>query len=329
MHKLLSCFLILFLTACPGPSDTSSSPPTDGKTYANPEIGAQLQYPEEWTAVENTRAPAGIVVSLFPLDRSKGLNLPLDVHGPGDLPYLSLWPGGLGTEPPAGRSMTWAAAEEPLPQLNFAVDEEQSTVFQLADGPPWAYLIYPADHPAGWREGGFVFAQYRTDELTVTCAGADGTAKAMRGCDPLGGDIVSRTGTVDAASRETVNAMLASITLTEGDGKSTEEMIRVTSPGPNTEVSSPLEFSGEARGPYYFEADFPVRLERADGTVVATGIATAQSEWMTEDWVPFTGRLEFVVPDDARGYLVFERDNPSGLEEHARSYRLPVVFSRR
>ncbi|PPK88648.1 immunoglobulin-like protein involved in spore germination [Neolewinella xylanilytica] len=84
-----------------------------------------------------------------------------------------------------------------------------------------------------------------------------------------------------------------------------------------------------ARGYYYFEADFPVRMEDQDGTTLGSGRAQAGSDWMTEDWVPFTGSLEFAPPKSETGYLVFERANPSGLPENARSYRLPVRFQPR
>ena len=104
------------------------------------------------------------------------------------------------------------------------------------------------------------------------------------------------------------------------------DLIRIGQPLPNSDVTSPLSFSGEARGYYYFEADFPVRLEDSDGTVLAQTPARAEGDWMTEDWVPFSGSLEFEAPDDESGYLVFERANPSGLPENARSFRVPVRF---
>ena len=104
------------------------------------------------------------------------------------------------------------------------------------------------------------------------------------------------------------------------------DLIRIGQPLPNSEVTSPLTFSGTARGYYYFEADFPVRLEDRDGNVLAQTSARAGSDWMTEDWVPFSGSLAFNAPDDGRGYLIFDRANPSGLPENARSYRVPVRF---
>ena len=103
-------------------------------------------------------------------------------------------------------------------------------------------------------------------------------------------------------------------------------MIQVTTPAASATIYSPVVYAGEAKGFYFFEADFPVRLETSSGEIFASGYASAQSDWMTEDWVPFKGRLEFEPPDDDRGYLVFERANPSGMVEHAKILRIPVVF---
>lgn len=114
---------------------------------------------------------------------------------------------------------------------------------------------------------------------------------------------------------------------TENDFEQLDNLIRVTQPTPNSEVSSPLAIEGSARGYWYFEADFPVRLEDYRGNVLARGVASAQGKWMTEDFVPFTAELRFDAPDDERGYLVFERANPSGLPENDRAFRLPVLFA--
>lgn len=105
------------------------------------------------------------------------------------------------------------------------------------------------------------------------------------------------------------------------------ELIQVALPLPNEEISSSLQMRGKAKGYWYFEGDFPVRLEDKDGNTLAKGYAVAQDEWMTRDWVPFEGTLELpALPDNERGYLVFTRNNPSDLRENDREYRLPVLF---
>ena len=103
-------------------------------------------------------------------------------------------------------------------------------------------------------------------------------------------------------------------------------MLGVTSPQPNAVVKSPLTVKGEARGNWYFEASFPVKLLDANGNQLAIIPAQAQGEWMTTNFVPFQGTLTFSTPTTATGTLVFEKDNPSGLPEHDDSYSIPVRF---
>jgi Immunoglobulin-like domain of bacterial spore germination len=104
-------------------------------------------------------------------------------------------------------------------------------------------------------------------------------------------------------------------------------MIRVSSPAPGAMVASPLRVVGEARGPWFFEASFPVRLLDAAGRAIAVGQARARGEWTTERFVPFEATLHFRAPaSGTSGTLVLERDNPSGLPENADEIRVPVRF---
>lgn len=105
-----------------------------------------------------------------------------------------------------------------------------------------------------------------------------------------------------------------------------QDIIRIDSPRPNEIVGSPLVITGEARGRWFFEASFPVRLLDEKGKEIASGIATAQGEWMSEDFVPFTAELEFVLEGNGKGTLILEKDNPSGLPENDDSLIVPVRF---
>ncbi len=107
----------------------------------------------------------------------------------------------------------------------------------------------------------------------------------------------------------------------------THPLIRVSAPTANATVSSPLVVTGEARGNWYFEASFPVRLLDANGQELAVGPAQAQGEWMTTNFVPFRISLTFATPTTPTGTLVLEKDNPSGLPENADEIRIPVKFS--
>lgn len=104
------------------------------------------------------------------------------------------------------------------------------------------------------------------------------------------------------------------------------EDIFLSSPLPNTTITSPLIVEGEARGTWYFEASFPVRLLDANGNEIAVTPAQAQGDWMTEDLVPYTALLEFSQPSTPTGTLVLQKDNPSGMPENDKSLSIPVSF---
>lgn len=105
-----------------------------------------------------------------------------------------------------------------------------------------------------------------------------------------------------------------------------QDLIRIEMPRPNTKVSSPLTIKGQARGTWFFEASFPVRIYDDNGNELGVVAAMADGEWMTEEFVPFTATLKFDSPQTESGELVLEKDNPSGMPENADQLIVPVVF---
>lgn len=95
-------------------------------------------------------------------------------------------------------------------------------------------------------------------------------------------------------------------------------------PTTNEEITSPLLIEGRAQGTWYFEASFPVKLIDDAGNVLATGIAQAQGDWMTKDFVPFKASLDFKVDTPTIANLVLIKDNPSGLPENDDQMSIPV-----
>lgn len=112
------------------------------------------------------------------------------------------------------------------------------------------------------------------------------------------------------------------------------DLIRVTSLIPNEVIKSPMIINGEARGGWFFEASFPVSLVNWDGLIVADGVAEAQGDWMTSEFVPFTANLEFVNPYQVgdpdfmkKGTLILQKDNPYGLPENDDALEIPINFA--
>lgn len=111
-----------------------------------------------------------------------------------------------------------------------------------------------------------------------------------------------------------------------GNAVDKTDLIQVTTPAPNATVSSPVTVSGQARGTWFFEASFPVRLLDINGTELGVGIAQAQGDWMTEEFVPFTASVTYTAETAGTGMLILEKDNPSGLLEFADQLELPVRY---
>ncbi|MFA5954028.1 MAG: Gmad2 immunoglobulin-like domain-containing protein [Patescibacteria group bacterium] len=116
-------------------------------------------------------------------------------------------------------------------------------------------------------------------------------------------------------------------TALEATSKTANNLIVVTSPVKDAVVASPLVITGSARGPWYFEASFPVRLLGSDGSVLGSGVAQAEGDWMTENFVPFTAILTFIPPQTGTGVLVLQKDNPSGIPGHDDALYIPVRFT--
>ena len=115
------------------------------------------------------------------------------------------------------------------------------------------------------------------------------------------------------------------------DSKS--DMIKVSSPEPMETIISPILLKGVAVGPWFFEASAPVLLTDWDGKIIAEGYVTAEGEWMTMNFVSFSGTLDFISPYKEgdpdfmkRGALIFKKDNPSDLRENDDALEIPVLF---
>jgi hypothetical protein len=108
------------------------------------------------------------------------------------------------------------------------------------------------------------------------------------------------------------------------------DLIRVTSPTANSSVASPVAIMGTARGMWFFEGSFPISIVNWDGLIIGEGVATAQGEWMTEDFVPFTASITYTIDPQTpynRGALILKKDNPSNLPENDDAIEIPVLFS--
>ncbi len=87
-----------------------------------------------------------------------------------------------------------------------------------------------------------------------------------------------------------------------------------------------VKITGRARGSWFFEASFPVRVLDANGQELGRGAAQAQAEWMTTELVPFVANINFKSPATETGTLLMAKDNPSGLPENDQQFQFPIRF---
>lgn len=110
----------------------------------------------------------------------------------------------------------------------------------------------------------------------------------------------------------------------------TPDEIVVFDPSPGRRITSPYIIEGQARGSWFFEAIAPVILVDWDGRIIAEHYIEAQGNWMTEEFVPFTGTLNFenvpVSEDNSRGAVILRAANASGLPEYDRAIEIPIRF---
>jgi hypothetical protein len=105
-----------------------------------------------------------------------------------------------------------------------------------------------------------------------------------------------------------------------------EEGILVSNPKTGQRIESPLIVKGQARGFWFFEAEFIVQVFDDNDFFLGQTILRAEDDWMTEEFVSFQGNLIFSQPSTNKGFLKFLKNNPSGLAEHDKTFQVEVYF---
>jgi hypothetical protein len=103
------------------------------------------------------------------------------------------------------------------------------------------------------------------------------------------------------------------------------ERVVVTAPESGQRVFENFTVTGEAPGNWFFEASFPIKVLDENGNTLVTVVATALTDWMTTEQVPFKAEVSI---DGYTGpaTLVLLRDNPSGLPENDDALEVEIVI---
>lgn len=115
-------------------------------------------------------------------------------------------------------------------------------------------------------------------------------------------------------------------TFTQDIGNELEmkDSIEAQSPRPGDELESPFRITGKARGRWFFEGFFFAKLYDENGTMLNSTLITAQDDWMSDEFVPFDGSMEYFTPETENGKLILNNANPSALPENDLQLIIPV-----
>jgi hypothetical protein len=91
-------------------------------------------------------------------------------------------------------------------------------------------------------------------------------------------------------------------------------------------VDEGFEVKGSVSGSWFFEGSFPVRVLNMQGEIVKSIPVTTQDDWMTEDLVSFSFKLDTQFKGESIVVLRFEKSNPSGLEENDDSVQISITI---
>ncbi len=329
--KLLKIFLVfLLLVSCKNTSEgkkpnlrESQESENTFENYQNENFGFSMELNSSWKILESEKT-GNPVINIYKLENE--IQPPYGIREDAEIGFISILPEGLPVDGLSGQSVNLINYNQNPFQLE-AIDQKKSLVYLLENGKAYAYFLQLKEQPDNWRSYGGIFIHPRVANFTKHCYDENGKEKSLEDCDnPAGSDKIRFTGEVSEQDMDDFAEIINSFQFKISEKEQISDLIRVTSPLPNLDINSPLEINGRAKGFWFFEATAPVELVDSKGKELAQGYIRAEGDWMTKDWVNFTGEIEFDAPNDERGYLVFYRSNPSGEAEHAQMYKMPVIF---
>lgn len=311
-------------------NDTLEEPEEKGvaqiQEYTSAKWGLAFEYPGNYKVYEGQLPGKANVVNVYQKEARQ--SPPFGIHEDASLAYISILPGGYGVDAPAGDQMTFLDWPKSLP-LSFMINNQESIVYLLENGEPWAYSLRFHSSPGSWNEYGLIFLQLKINNFRSICSGKDGEVMPMEACDPLTGNEIKHFGEPDPKSREELKTILSSVYFFEENPfrEPIEEFIVVQQPQENERISSPLKITGRAKGYWFFEGTAPFKIVDEEYRILARGFIKAQGDWMTKDLVPFEAEVEFSPEEGDRGFIILNRSNPSGKPANDRVYKLPIKFN--
>lgn len=95
---------------------------------------------------------------------------------------------------------------------------------------------------------------------------------------------------------------------------------------PGDKVSGVLAYEGVIQGAYFFEANILINILDKNKNVLKADHTMATTDWMTAGPVSFGGIIDLTGLPKGEAYFEIHNDNASGLPEHDKFIRIPIVI---
>jgi len=115
-------------------------------------------------------------------------------------------------------------------------------------------------------------------------------------------------------------------TFTDNSQPAQQEEVVIDMPQIAQIVTSPMTIKGKALNTWFFEANIVIELRDENGKVLAQKGYLTPDDWMTPGYKTIDTTLSFKAPSTDYGELVIHNDNPSGLPQNDKEFKVPVRF---
>ena len=112
----------------------------------------------------------------------------------------------------------------------------------------------------------------------------------------------------------------------KGNALEKYDVIRVFNPLPGSLVKSPILLEGIARGYWFPEGDFSVKIFDAMGKELGSQMAYATRGGAGEEFILFHATVVFMQSSMKEGVVILKKANPAGFTAMDDELRIPVRF---
>lgn len=297
-------------------SPTASNAREGWRLYEEALYNVSFEYPQGWVVATGTLSTGDPVISISKATEASNAD---QVYSTLDtVPHVSIYPRGVASEG------LWSKMEES--GIVFEIEGMSALDYILGSGRPWATMVSFETYPESWNEFGFAFARLPIVEENIVYMRGDTTIEQYE-FDPFAGDVVERNGIIDTGLRAVQEEILRSIRFRNSfsiDANKEKPLVILEFPSEGDIARNPLLVKGQIMSERYRDNEFVVRLETAEGQLVAQ-VGVLPSE-IGDEMIPFEVSMTFAPPSATSGVLYIGRSIFSDSFKDDAEVAVPVLF---